>query len=210
MRLDLDCVDSVLRQQALDYFEAGDISAVLCCMSNESCLEFVFDNWPVLKSRGLLEKAVFEAWIGIRTNYARWDKAAIRALFMQCNLNKLKSLGDPLPTTPVNVYRGVCGSGRERRVRGFSWTDSLDCAAWFALRFHRVEFEDPAIYRATVHPESIYFVTNDRQEREYVAEVSRCRRVKLSLEQLREMHSRVTAQNQELTKALLQEHQQPE
>jgi len=89
----------------------------------------------------------------------------LRKLFASCDAEKLRAAGQPLPGEgPFVVYRGVAGIGRRRRAKGFSWTQSLDAACWFAVRFD--DFENPAVYTTTFNPEDVLYYVNDRDEQE--------------------------------------------
>jgi hypothetical protein len=96
------------------------------------------------------EVALLEAYIGRRTNYAKWSLADLQSCFTIADRGRLRDAGDPLPGSgPFTLYRGVAGHGRMRRLRGLSWTSSLERAAWFATRFPHLP--DPAVVTVTVN-----------------------------------------------------------
>ena len=78
---------------------------------------------------------------------------------------------DPPPTT---LYRGVAGRGRARRLRGLSWTSSLECACWFARRFDQ---PDPAVFSIPFVPRQVVMYLDDRNEDEYVTIVPKAQRL---------------------------------
>ncbi len=91
---------------------------------------------------------------------------------------RLRAAEGPLPGPgPFTVYRGVAGRGRQRNVRGFSWTGTLDLARWFAGRAAYVfsRLADPTVFVLTVPVDAVLFYTNDRQEDEYVLDVASLR-----------------------------------
>jgi hypothetical protein len=77
---------------------------------------------------------------------------------------KFLAAGDELPGPgPFTVYRGVAGCGKARRIRGLSWTLSLQRAAWFANRFR---LADPAVYRLTADDAQVLAYLNTRYRNE--------------------------------------------
>jgi len=99
----------------------------------------------------------------------------IRFLFELADRERLLQEGDPLPDDgPFTVYRGVAGHGAKRRLRGISWTASLDKAIWFAERFaESSKIEKPMVYQVTIMAEHVYVYSNDRNEQEFLCDISR-------------------------------------
>lgn len=89
----------------------------------------------------------------------------LQELFGSANREALRAAGDPLPGPgPFTVYRGVSGEEHEeRRVRGLSWTTSIDRAREFAKRF---DGPDPAVYEAVIEARHVlaYIDWNDEEE----------------------------------------------
>jgi hypothetical protein len=170
MELDLSAVDYPFIEEAKSAWTENDILRILCYMSNERCLGFVLDNRPLLRERGLYEKALVYSYVGTRTNYSRWSPDLIKFLFSMADRRRLIEAGDPLPGNgPFTVYRGVSGRGAARRVRGISWTGSFERAVWFAKRFS--DLEKPAVFRAVVDKSLIFGYSNDRQESEFLCDI---------------------------------------
>jgi hypothetical protein len=69
-------------------------------------------------------------------------------------------------------YRGVAGRGRDRRVRGLSWTGSIELASGFAQdharRLEWCTFPDPGVYRITIAENAVLAYTNQDEEQEFV------------------------------------------
>jgi hypothetical protein len=164
----LNRVPEGLRKLARERLEAGDIIGALSTMENMVCPFFVFDNVIPLKDAGLLEIATITAWNGVRFN-RRHTGPIFPILFEYADREKLRNYGDPLPGTgPFKIYRGCSGTGRARKVRGYSWTASLERAKWFAKRF---KLQHPAVYCINRCPETwILFYLNQsfRKEEEFV------------------------------------------
>lgn len=59
-----------IMEMATNYWREGDITGVLCMMSNERSMAFVADNWFLLKKFGKYEEALLHAYHSIRTNYS--------------------------------------------------------------------------------------------------------------------------------------------
>ena len=90
-------------------------------------------------------------------------------LIRMVDRDKLRDAGDTLQGNgPFVLYRGVCGRGRARRIRGYSWTSDLDRAKWFAVWNDQ---EDPAVFVATVEAEDVLFCADDREEKEFVLDL---------------------------------------
>ena len=83
-----------------------------------------------------------------------------------------------LPLDRIPCYRGVAGRGAARRIRGLSWTGSLECATWFAKRAADLGWADPAVFQAVVSDSEVLSYTNDRREDEYIVRLSPQTRVK--------------------------------
>jgi hypothetical protein len=153
-------------------------------------LDLVMFNVQPLKARGMLEAAVIEAFTGCKVNNTSWPVIATRRLLDACDRERLRSMGQPLPSMPCEVYRGVGGLNR-RRVRGLSWTSDLDVACWFAARFAA---DNPTVYAVKVDVDDVYFYTDERSERELVCfPRRRPARLPLSVEEIRDRQARRTA-----------------
>lgn len=178
---DLSMVDRVLLDRAAEAIEARDVEGLLCRMSNEKCLAFVADNVEALKAREMYERALMSAWTGTRTNHCEWDSLEILLLFSFADRDKLLAAGDPLPPGEAfTLYRGVAGKGRRRKVSGFSWTDDVKQAAWFARRYALQGLNDPALYTITVPAADVLFYWNGRNEHDFVISTrQRPKRLKL-------------------------------
>jgi hypothetical protein len=104
-----------------------------------------------------------------RTNFSGWPLAGVKLLFRIADRKKLLESGEPLPGDgPFTIYRGVSGRGAARRIRGISWTGSLERAIWFAKRFH---LEKPTVFKVVVDKSLIYAYDNGRQEAEFLCEI---------------------------------------
>jgi hypothetical protein len=162
-------IPEMLSARAVQAFEVGDALGFLLLASNEDGLELVYRNAGALRERGIYEDALLNAYVGCRTNNSRWPMSGLRFLFQLADRVKLLAAGAPLPGEgPFTVYRGVSGTGRRRRVRGFSWTSSPTKARWFA---ERLMLNDPAVYRTIVPAGSVLAYVADRQESEYIVDL---------------------------------------
>ena len=87
---------------------------------------------------------------------------------------RLRAAGDPVPEGRITLYRGVSGRGRARRVRGISWTGTLDCARWFAGRGGAIGNQaDPAVYRLELDADEVLAHLTNRSEDEYLVALTR-------------------------------------
>lgn len=141
--------------------------------SQQSRGALIFDNIPGLIEKGMIETAIFEAYIhGPHMHPESW-----RYLFAYANRQKLRACGDAIPDGPFVVYRGVRNIKHRAWRRGLSWTTKPSTAAWFTTRFATPE-DDPAVYSLTVTAEDVLFMTNERAEDEVVVSIWDCGRIK--------------------------------
>jgi len=169
MKVNLSCVDPPLIGYAKEALAEEDILRIMGYMPNTRRLAFVFDNIQALKSHGLFEKALLDAYIATRTNFSNWSISLIDYLLELADRRKLLESGSPLPGDgPFTIYRGVSGRGPARRIRGISWTGSMERAIWFAKRF---SLEKPVVFRATLEKYLVYAYSNDRSESEFLCEI---------------------------------------
>jgi len=96
---------------------------------------------------------LLDAFISTRSNNRNFGLENVRWMFERADRRRLREAGEVLPGHgPFTLYRGVAGVGRARHVRGLSWTDSLECAKWFAQRFG---LQKPAVYRVMVNSSDV-------------------------------------------------------
>ena len=125
-------------------------------------------NAFLLREHGMYEKALEYTYTTGRAPVEGWE-----LIFSMADRERLRKCGDTLPHAgPFTVYRGVAGRGRQRAVKHFSWTGTLDVARWFAGRASYIDghisLPDPAVFVVTVPVSEVLFYTNDRNEDEYV------------------------------------------
>jgi hypothetical protein len=179
--IDLSFVEPAGLEYAKLAFEEYGIEGILTFMDNTKHLRFVFDNAISLREMGVLERCIVSAYSYTRVNFAGWSVGALQFLFGLADKAKLQAAGDPLPDgDSFTVYRGVAGKGRLRRTRGYSWTDSLDKAKWFAKRYEE-HLPDPAVFQTTVAPSDVLWFDDGRQEREFVFWASKVKRLRIEL-----------------------------
>jgi len=202
VELDLEMVKPFLRPRARDAFNEGDGARFVIYAIGESALRLVQDNMSALKQRGCYEAALIAAYTGCKTNHFDWPVSVLIFMFQYGDLDKFQRCGGPLPATcPVRVYRGVCGRRPHRHVRGLSWTTSSDRACWFALGWVP---EDPAVFTAVLPRHQIFCCTNARRESEIIGMPSSCRRLPMTIDQIREGKDRQCVVDKEERSLMLQ------
>jgi len=152
-------------------------------------LRFVLMHRNELAPLGLFEVALVQAWVAAKMNHYNFDTACLEAVLKRwCDRNELRAAADALPAGETfTVYRGVCGKGRYRKVRGLAWTSDLNIACWFAMRFATSGYDwavDPAVYEATVTADEVFFYVNQRKEQEFVCRPRRVKRMPLALKEM--------------------------
>jgi len=166
---DLESRNKKFRKDIIEYWEAKDIDSILTMLgmaSGNNAMSFIADNFPNLIEMGKYESALLDAFTGVRNNLHNWSKDVIDYLFDVADSERMRAAGDKIPDkNSFILYRGVAGNGDARRVKGRSWTDSVNVAAFFAMRFH---LNDPTVFKITVPNNVILARFADRSESEYI------------------------------------------
>jgi hypothetical protein len=207
--LDLKEAHPALWDQARKAYEDGDAGRFLIsAYSNQCALAMVFDNIWLLKQRGIYEQCLLEAFTGCRVNHHEWPEGVLDFMFREADHERLRRAGEPLPGQgPFEVYRGVAGRGRARRLRGYCWTASIDAACWFAARLNLAH---PAVLFAAVSAAEVLAYTNDRDEEEFICKPKEQKRLVLCMSEIEDRartHTRHLEERQkEKLKALKMKH----
>jgi hypothetical protein len=164
----LDPVPLRLQDKARRSFQEGNVVGFLGLASNECSLMLVWRNATLLQQQGVYEQALLYAITASRTNNHGFGQDALELLLKVADKTKLLAAGNPLPGPgPFTLYRGVAGYTNARRIRGISWTGTLERATWFANRFPILA--NPAVYRAEVEAAYVLaYVGRYRNEDEYI------------------------------------------
>lgn len=162
-------------------FERGD-ALELVQLARNGTLAVVYDNDDALRERGIYEAAVVYGYVWTTHDHRDWETDVVKSLFDCGNREKLRNAGSPLKGSgPFTVYRGVNGSGVNRRDCGLSWTGSLEVACWFATKFGG---EEAAVNSASLRLQDIYCYYNGRDEDEYLGIPKYWERLSLTLEEI--------------------------
>lgn len=165
---DLDRIPTGLLGHAHEAIANRSARRLLGLMDNTTTLAFVDDNVEPLLIHGMYEHAFLLGYGGTRTNLAGWPVDVLHELIAYGDWERYRELGDPLPDgDTLTLYRGVSGEGEMRRPNGISWTDSIDVAAWFAMRFADT-LGSPAVYTVEAKREWVATKIDDRDESEYI------------------------------------------
>ena len=153
-------------KKAREAFKAGEAKQFVDYVGDDGdTLKIVADNSEALRDRGIYEKALVHAYVNCKSDHRKWSMDVVENLFQLGDRERLRSCGSSLPGNgPFVVYRGVGREGRERQVRGMSWTLSLDTACGFAMHFGH----DPAVYQAKVTADDVYCYCTERSEEELI------------------------------------------
>ncbi len=180
--LDLQEVDPNRRDAARAAFDAGSASDFLGCTENHKGLWLVFHNQIPLRKKGIYEEALLQAFTSTRTNHVGMQASVLEQLFELAHKDRLRAAGDVLPEgEQFIVYRGVAGVGRQRRVKGPSWTLDFPRACWFAVR---LSLPGPAVHKTTVSRNSVLAFFNERNEQEVLFWASSTQRLRMSMQEI--------------------------
>ena len=171
MTLNLDLIAPRFRDDAIDALNEGDVDGFLIFSEhgNQYHLHIVWQNINELKIRGLYEEALLSAFIATRTDNHHHPQRLMELMFALADRDLLLAAGDPLPGPgPFTMFRGVSGRTRARRIRGISWTGSLERAQWFAERGEYFGLADPAVFQVTVDIEDVLAYDDGRNEQEFI------------------------------------------
>ena len=144
---------------------------MLVWLDNHTALDFVFRNLRALIEAGVYERVLVETFIGCQHNWSQWPIHILHMMFNAGDKGKVLSYAQPAPGGfPLTVYRGVAGIGKQRRIRGLSWTTDLDMARWFAERSSQAYgLKSPAAYEAQVEQDQFYgYYPDNRGEHEVI------------------------------------------
>lgn len=173
MNLDFSAITPALHSLAQERWENGDAVGLFSLADHKNRGNLLIANVKQLILHGMYEEALFSTYIhGPRFSPQQW-----RTLFEKADRNKLVSLGEPLPTEPITVYRGISDTKHRRWRRGLSWTLDPNVAEWFATRFG--SRGNPAVFSLAVDPRSILTITDERGEQEVFVAIWECARTKL-------------------------------
>jgi len=143
-------------------------------------LELVSALRPLLGAH--FEEALISNLTGDRTVVTHClQYQLIDRLVSEADRDRLRQAGQPMPENlrggiRFDVYRGVGGTGRYRRVKGYWWTADLERALWFAGRARQARYADPAVYALGITEADVLVWTDERGEREFVIDRLRVRR----------------------------------
>jgi hypothetical protein len=169
-----------LRTLAVKAAVDGDYLGFLIKASNENALNLVLGNSANLKQLRIYESTLLHAFMATRTNNRTVSLELLECLFSSANRQRLRAAGQPLPGKgPFTIYRGVAGNGQARRVRGFSWTISLQRAKWYATR---LGLPNPAVYQTVVKADAILAYVTARGEDEMIVQLPKSSRPEIILD----------------------------
>lgn len=199
--LDLRAVEPFLRSQAAEAFEQGDAALFVYSCSGGAGLALVADNFPLLQQKGIYEACLFHAYTGTRSNFRAWPSKVIGFLFSIADQAKLRQAGDPIPRQSIfRVFRGVAGHGAARRLRGFSWTLSVDAACWFATTY---QLNAPSVLSAEITNQDVLAFHGDCVEQEVICQPKNFRHTLLTLEEMKDRAARHLEERKKREKARL-------
>lgn len=157
-------VPESLRAEAIGDLVKGNVLGFLGKVGNTQALAAVMQNHSLFLRMGVYEKALLLAYMEKSSNHRTFPLAELRFLFGLANSKKMRVAGEPLPRRgPHTIYRGVSGAGRFRRVRGLSWTLSLNVAGSFA---NRLGLENPAVYQTVVPTRCVLAYLHEKGRKE--------------------------------------------
>lgn len=161
----------------------GDALGMLTVMNSEYGMNFVKNNILQLQACNLYEKAIVQAYTRRKDNFCHWKIEVIKHMLDIANKDILYSTGDNVEDEyPIVVYRGISGSGSKYRPRGISWTSDFEKAKWFATYFnrkHNANLPNCHVYETKIQRKNVYFYWDERNEKEFVCNITPKHPVKL-------------------------------
>ncbi len=145
------------------------------------------------------DESVYEAVISDWTGSHSPHRAGLRELnflFRRLDPRKLQAAAMKIHPEPMpegdrfTLYRGVGGRCLQRFARGYSWTDQLHIAAFFAVRGDVMNCGRRAVFTANVSRDEVLFYSNGRGEREFVVRPANITRLDLSPAMIEELAAR--------------------
>ena len=176
MNLDLSMIPTGIRKSALVAFAEKDVNGVLFRMSSDYYCDFLYANRIHLTEKGMWPEALIRGWTGHKIEMGedpRWAE-----ILLSTPIKEFRAYSAIIPDSEF-LYRGVSSNTYEI---GFSWTSSYKIAKFFAKRFYR---PNPRILKLKFRPEIVLFFTDDREEKEYILEVSSLSNDEFTTETLR-------------------------
>ena len=155
-----------LQERAQEALGNCDVVGFFGNASNEYSLTLLTTVMGDFEACGKLELAFIHAFTATRTNnYHHYE--TIEYILGDIDLERLQEQGDKLPEQDeYRLYRGISGDQTQEIIKGYSWTNNIELAHWFAMRY--AKFGIPSIYETTVKKDAILFCSNRREEDEYV------------------------------------------
>ena len=173
---DLQLINSTLLGNFNEYMHGRDVEGALGLMSSQKRLEFVARNVYQLLFYGFFEQAIVSAYTGTKDNFHDYKLRDVKFLLNVADKDLLYDCGDMIDAEyPVVVYRGVAGSGHKYRPRGLSWTTDIEKAKWFAMYPENkfgIKLPNCHVYKTIIKKQHVYFYSNEREENEFVCNIT--------------------------------------
>jgi hypothetical protein len=179
---------ALAKSEATDAFHRRDWAGFALHVGNHNRLRLLMDNFSAVAAWGseLYADALLDAYLAHNATNVCITLDWIRLMFAAAGRESLRAAGDPLPGPgPFELFRGVAGRGRDRRIRGLSWSMSLPVACWFAVRSADMGLQDPAVYRIVVEAADVLAYLQRRNEFEMIVAPPKPKRMRLSLDAMR-------------------------
>lgn len=152
----------------------------LYLIGSHNRLDFLIKHIEIFKDQNCYERALVEsltsANMKMMTKY--YSRDVIIQLLRQANRDRLFFCGDVINISEkIVAYRGIPNKEEKLRSQHVFWSLDSGIATFFAKnvsRNDRFPDSEPAVYKAIVPPQAVYFYNNSRNEQEIVIDAELC------------------------------------
>lgn len=144
--------------------EADPMAAMKLLHKNDH-LQFLQNNLQLFREASRLEEAVLTLYGKLNAPFSSGGDAALwSTLFLECDQERIFSLGEPVPFSSATVYRGSV-SGRKRSL---SWTPDRQRAENFANRWQDTSMGGGELYEVDITRSHVLIYRKLRHDEELI------------------------------------------
>lgn len=128
-------------------------------------MQFLHNNLDMFRQAGCLEKTVLLLYYRKNTPFAAvGDYEEWKALFTECDSDRLAAEGSPFPHDRITAYRGSMTGN----PKGLSWTISREEAAWFLNRWQDKSLGGGTVFALEISKKDVLVYIEDEKRKEVI------------------------------------------